>query len=103
MMITFKPLSALFDTLPPNEVKKIQEEARQISTAMRLAELRKEQQLTQGDVAAKMGTSQANVSKIEQRSNVQIDTLAEYAHALGARLNIEFIMPDGSHQTITSY
>lgn len=52
-----------------------------------LACLRKERRLTQADVAERMGTDQATVSRIESRTaDVHMSTLRRYAKAIGANI-----------------
>jgi ribosome-binding protein aMBF1 (putative translation factor) len=54
-----------------------------------LQSARKRKQLTQAELAERMGTTQSVVSRVEKGSNVSIETLARYAAACGARLNIK--------------
>ena len=54
-----------------------------------LQSVRKSKQLTQAELAERMGTTQSVVSRVEKGSNVSIETLARYAAACGARLNIK--------------
>ncbi|WP_037574558.1 helix-turn-helix domain-containing protein [Phaeacidiphilus oryzae] len=58
--------------------------------AYHLAEIRKEQHLTQTQVAAAMGTGQNNVSRLErgELGCTEVDTLRRYVEALGGRLRI---------------
>jgi transcriptional regulator with XRE-family HTH domain len=58
--------------------------------AYRLAEARKQRDLTQEQVAEAMGVSQTRVSQIERGEirRSEIDTLASYINALGGRLEI---------------
>jgi len=44
--------------------------------------------LTQSEVARRLGTSQADVSKLERRSDIRLSTLAAYARTLGATLRL---------------
>lgn len=48
-----------------------------------LATLRKRLGLTQAEVAARLGISQSDLSKLEHRKDVRLSTLAAYAKALG--------------------
>lgn len=102
MMSTFKPLSTLLDKLPPERLVKIQAEADQISAAIRLAELRKKQQVTQTQLAERMHVSQASISQLESQGDVQLSTILRYVHALGGKLRIEVDMPDGSLTTLAA-
>lgn len=52
--------------------------------AMGLAELRHAFGMTQVELAEKLGTVQANVSKTEQRRDLLLSTLANYFSAMGA-------------------
>ena len=54
-----------------------------------LAEARARARLTQTEMARRLGISQSDVSKLERRGDLRLSTLARYARALGARLQIE--------------
>lgn len=58
--------------------------------AHRLAELRARQQMTQEQLAARMGVSQPRVSAIERGevSAVETETIRKYVAALGGKLEI---------------
>jgi DNA-binding transcriptional regulator YiaG len=53
-----------------------------------LASLRKAQELTQVQIAETLGIGQGDVSKMEQRQNLMLQTLARYVEATGGRLRI---------------
>jgi ribosome-binding protein aMBF1 (putative translation factor) len=50
---------------------------------------RKRNNLTQAQLAERMGTTQSVVSRVEKGSNVSLETLARYAAACGARLEVK--------------
>ena len=52
--------------------------------AMNLAALRKAEELTQTELAKRMGVEQAAVSKIERREDMLLSTLTSYLTAAGA-------------------
>ncbi|MEZ0073364.1 XRE family transcriptional regulator [Planotetraspora sp. GP83] len=58
--------------------------------AHRLAEIRRDQALTQKDIAAAMGVSGPRVSAIEhgEIDRVEVSTLRSYVEALGGRLRV---------------
>lgn len=58
--------------------------------AYRLAEIRREQALTQKDVAESMGVSAPRVSAIEhgEADRTEVATLRSYVEALGGRLRV---------------
>ncbi|MGW3591875.1 helix-turn-helix domain-containing protein [Streptomyces fungicidicus] len=53
-----------------------------------LREIREEQGLTEGQVAASVGISQARVSQIERGEIHNLETMRAYAEALGARITV---------------
>ena len=56
-----------------------------------IIKLRKDQQMTQKDLAAKTGITQANISNLEKGiSKPTIDSLKKIADATGTRLVVEF-------------
>ena len=58
----------------------------------RIAELRKEQNLTQTQLAERCGLQQAHIARIETgRYSVGLDTLAQIADAMG--MTIDFVKP----------
>ncbi len=61
-----------------------------------LARLRDVRRRTQLQLAETLGISQATVSKIERQSDMYISTLRSYIDALGGRLEINAIFPEGT-------
>jgi DNA-binding transcriptional regulator YiaG len=53
-----------------------------------LAEMRQAAEITQADLAASLGVSQARVSKIEHGENSGIDVVRAYIGALGGHLDV---------------
>lgn len=53
-----------------------------------LAALRKAGELTQVQLAETLGIGQGDVSKLEQRQNLMLQTLARYIEATGGRLRV---------------
>ena len=54
-----------------------------------LRQVRDRAKLTQRELAAKLGTSQSAVAKIEGRDDVLLSTLIAYVKAAGGRYGIE--------------
>jgi DNA-binding XRE family transcriptional regulator len=100
LMVT--TLQDLLDRRPPNRAavqdhkKRMLEEIR----AYRLRELREAQNLTQVELAQRLGVSQNRISRIEhgdvERS--QLDTLRKYVEAVGGRLRVEVELDDARIQ-----
>ena len=62
-----------------------------------LKEARKQQDVTQKQLAERMGVSQKRVSSLESGDvdKTEIRTLRRYLDAIGGRLQVNAIMPDG--------
>ncbi len=65
-----------------------------IRAAVKLNELREGRKQTQAGLAKILGTSQANVSRMERSENPYLETLADFVGALGARLEINAVFED---------
>ena len=67
-------------------VAEVEAEAREMDRvyAENLAMIRRAGDLTQVEVAEKLGVGQAVVSRLERRSDMLLSTLADYLHATGA-------------------
>lgn len=63
---------------------------------MPLYELRQAQQLSQEQLARELHVKQANVSKIERRTDMYISTLRTYLEAMGGELEITAKFPHGT-------
>ncbi len=59
-----------------------------------VSQLRKDQELTQKEVAEIMEIRQAAISKIEHQEDILIKTLGRYIRALGGELEIKAKFPD---------
>ena len=59
--------------------------------------------MTQTRLAMAMETTQAEISKIEQRSDCYISTLRSYIEALNGELEIIARFPDGKAVKITQF
>lgn len=60
-----------------------------------IVRVRQEENMTQAELAKKIGIQQSNVSRLERgRSNPSIEFLERVAKGLGRKLKIEFIKDD---------
>lgn len=64
-----------------------------IREKMTIQALRKELGLTQESLAEQLGVRQADVSKLEKRSDMLISTLRNYLEAMGGKLDLVARMP----------
>jgi len=67
------------------------DELNRLNLAHRIAELREKCGLTQAELARRVGTTQAGISRLENPNyrNYSLKTLEKVAIALGARLRVE--------------
>ncbi len=81
------------DIKDPEFKKHYQEERQALKLAMKIAELRDLQGLSQQELAKLMGTSQQAISRIEsgEYEGFTLKTLEKIAEATGMRLKIEFV------------
>ena len=77
-------------------------EFRRIVEEMPLQRLREARHLTQTNLAKVLGVSQSEVSKIERRTDVY-GTLGSYIEAMGGRLEVSAIFPDGGIVKINQF
>lgn len=81
-------------TLPEARRRAIRARAEElIAEEVSLAELRKDLERSQVELARKMGVRQADVSKIERRSDMHVSTLRRYVEAAGGSLEIIVRVP----------
>jgi DNA-binding XRE family transcriptional regulator len=78
----------------PAQRAEVEKEKAAMRAAIKLAELRDRMDTTQSELAAVMGVTQANVSRIERQENVYLSTLSEYVEALGGKLEISAVFND---------
>jgi DNA-binding XRE family transcriptional regulator len=62
--------------------------------AVKLKELREQRGLSQEEVARRLGSKQASISRAEARSDYLLSTLKKHAEALGATLVVKMVFPD---------
>jgi DNA-binding Xre family transcriptional regulator len=62
---------------------------------MPLHELRAARQLTQQQLAQTLEMTQAAVSQLEQRTDIYLSTLENFVEAMGGRLEMYAVFPDG--------
>ena len=75
--------------LPRKERKAIETRRQELlAEYMTLQDLRKARELTQQRMAELLGIKQANVSRIEKRSDLLLSTLGSYVAAMGGRLRL---------------
>jgi len=66
-----------------------------------LSQLRNAHRLTQVQLAAILGVSQAQVSRVENQADLYLSTLRSYVQAMGGELELRAVFPNGQAAAIT--
>ena len=90
-----KSFKMLRKKMSANAQKKAESKAKQLISEMPLQELRQARQMSQERLAEILATKQANVSRIERRTDMYISTLRSYIEAMGGELDIVARFPEG--------
>ena len=81
---------------PPAWHAAVEARKRQLLAEMPLHELRRARQLSQEQLAAELGATQPEISKIERRTDMYVSTLRRVVEAMGGKLEIIAQFPDGT-------
>ena len=82
-------------SVKPETRARIESESRRLSEELHLSQLRKAKGLTQEAMAELLGVSQAEVSKMERRSELYIGTLKKFIEAMDGELVLAARFSDG--------
>jgi DNA-binding XRE family transcriptional regulator len=89
----FKELEA---KMPLASRARVQERVKATLENMALDELRAARELTQEHLAQILNVKQAAVSKLERRADMYVSTLGKFIEAMGGKLEIRAVFPDGT-------
>ena len=81
--------------IKPATRARIEAEGRRLSNDLHLSQLRKARGLTQETMAELLGVSQAEVSKMERRTELYVGTLRKFIEAMNGELVLAARFPDG--------
>ena len=70
--------------------------AQAYAAALPLDELREARSLTQEHLGRLLGVQQASISKLERRTDMYLSTMQAFVKALGGRLQLLAVFPEGS-------
>jgi DNA-binding transcriptional regulator YiaG len=82
-------------SMKPELLAQIEAEARQLREELHLSQLRKAKGLTQEAMADLLGVSQAEVSKMERRTELYVGTLRKFIEAMNGELVLVARFADG--------
>lgn len=92
-----RSLDDVMKALPAKRRNNILAEADRLEAEyVTLRALRKAHDLTQVQLADKLGKSQVSIAKMEKRSDLLISTLRDYVEAMGGTLNLSVDFPEGA-------
>ncbi len=90
-----KPFNELIKDWPAERLARVDARANElIAEEMTLRDLRKARALTQVKLAKTLGIGQEHVSRLEQKSDMLLSTLASYVRAMGGDLRLMAQFPD---------
>ena len=90
----------LFRRMSAEAQKRVEEKANAEYQALALTELREAQDLTQVQLAKRLGIDQGAVSKIERRTDMYLSTLRNVIRAMGGKLELTAHFPSGEAQVV---
>lgn len=90
-----KSFNVLRQKMSPQAQKTAVKKTKKMLMRMALQELRQARHLSQEKMAEILDTKQANVSRIERRTDMYISTLRGYIEAMGGHLDIIASFPEG--------
>ncbi|MCK4608267.1 MAG: XRE family transcriptional regulator [Gammaproteobacteria bacterium] len=93
MARSFKELK---NKMSPKAQAAVQHKVKEMLVEMPLYELRQAKYLSQERLAEILHTKQANISRIERRTDMYVSTLRSYIEAMGGELDIIATFPEGS-------
>ena len=93
----------LEEKMSPESRRRAAEMAKEMEAEMLLSELRRQQEMSQAELAEAMGIKQPNVSKLEGENDMQISTLRRLVTALGGRLRISVEIPGKGEFTLSQF
>lgn len=87
--------SELEAQMGPERVAASRARARKVIEEMPLQQLRNAREMTQTRMAELLDMDQPNISKLEKRTDMYLSTLRSYIEAMGGKLEVRAVFPDG--------
>jgi DNA-binding XRE family transcriptional regulator len=89
--------------MSPERRARVDSEVERLTKELALDELREARHITQETLAKALNISQASVSKMERRADMYISSLQGIVRAMGGRMEIRVVFPDGSTAVINQF
>ncbi len=90
-----KPFSELRRKMSPEAQARAAEKAAALEAEMPLHELRAAMDMSQSHLAEILHVDQPAISRLERRTDMMLSTLRHFVEAMGGRLDIRAIFPNG--------
>jgi DNA-binding XRE family transcriptional regulator len=90
-----RKFSELLARMDPKAVAEAKAWADAQLSKMPLFRIRSARKMTQEQLATILNVDQSSVSKLEQRTDPRLSTLSSYVEAMGGKLDIRAVFPDG--------
>lgn len=84
----------------PARRERVEQVMQEMEVVFALSKAREQMRLTQLDMAKALGTTQANVSRMEHQGDLHLSTISRYVEALGGHLEVRAVFPEGSVELI---
>jgi hypothetical protein len=98
MTQAYRPIPAeevLAELSPARQARIAARAAELIAEEIALSDLRRAKQITQQQVAERLGGRQVYVSRLEKRADMKLSTLRDYVRAIGGDLQLMVTFPEG--------
>jgi transcriptional regulator with XRE-family HTH domain len=82
--------------MAPESIERSNVTYKRLKQDMALEELRNALRLTQQQLAETLQVDQSAISKLERRTDMYVSTLERFIQAMGGRLEIRAVFPEGS-------
>jgi len=95
-----RPYRELRAKMSPASRARAGKRANEMLAEMPLCAVRLAREMSQQLVAEVLGVNQASISKLERRTDIRISTLRSFIEAMGGRLEIRAVFPDGDERIV---
>lgn len=95
-----RPYRELRAKMSPASRARAGKRANEMLAEMPLCAVRHAREMSQQFVAEVLGVHQASISKLERRTDIRISTLRSFIEAMGGRLEIRAVFPDGDERIV---
>ena len=90
-----RKFSELRDKLSPESRARVAARVKEELAKMPLYQLRNAREMTQTRLAEILNVDQGSISKLEKRTDMYLSTLRSYVEAMGGKLEMRAVFPDG--------